>query len=116
MITCPSPPPTPPFDYLPAEPSICKAIFTDADKAATAAIAQIFPQTLHKYCIFHTIQNVNKNVGGFAGGAGVVPTVVALFRVAAYATTEKVRDPRFFLTLLHGGTVPGFLSQKTEHL
>ncbi|CAN0274374.1 unnamed protein product, partial [Scytosiphon promiscuus] len=41
-----------------------KVIFTDADKAATAAIAQVFPKSLHKYCIFHTIQNIRTHMGG----------------------------------------------------
>eukprot|EP00904_Undaria_pinnatifida_P013113 jgi/Undpi1/8932/HiC_scaffold_26.g11393.m1 len=63
-----------------------KVIFTDADKAATAAIAQVFPNSLNKYCIFHTIQNIRTHLGGLGS---VASKVVAAFQAAAYDLTES---------------------------
>ncbi|CAN0568116.1 unnamed protein product, partial [Ectocarpus sp. 12 AP-2014] len=37
-----------------------EVIFTDADKAMTAAIQEVCPLALHLYCIWHTIQNIIK--------------------------------------------------------
>ncbi|CAN0568489.1 unnamed protein product, partial [Ectocarpus sp. 12 AP-2014] len=37
-----------------------QVIFTDADKAMTAAIQEVCPLALHLYCIWHTIQNIIK--------------------------------------------------------
>ncbi|CAN0030352.1 unnamed protein product, partial [Hapterophycus canaliculatus] len=33
-------------------------VFTDANKAMTSAIADVYPDALHRYCIWHTLQNI----------------------------------------------------------
>eukprot|EP00904_Undaria_pinnatifida_P003962 jgi/Undpi1/13567/HiC_scaffold_8.g03226.m1 len=64
-----------------------KVIFTDADKVATATIAQVFPNSLHKYYIFHAFQIIWTHLGELGS---VSSKVVATFQAAAYALTESV--------------------------
>ena len=52
-------------------------------------------QSLDKYYIFHTIQNIRTHLGGLGS---VSSKVVATFQAAAYALTERVSDK--FICLL----------------
>lgn len=53
-----------------------------------AAIEQIYPHTLHKLCIFHTMDNIRMHGGGL--DPGVLPAALGKFQGAAYAPTESV--------------------------
>lgn len=73
-------------------------IFTDADKAAIAVIDEVYPHSLHKLCIYHTMENIRKNGGGL--GPGVLLAVFGKFQAAAYAQTEGVSGVDFTCWLL----------------
>ena len=55
-----------------------------------AAIDHVFPQALHKLCIYHTMENIRKHCGGL--GPGVLSAVLGKFRAAAYTQTESERE------------------------
>ncbi|CAN0192496.1 unnamed protein product, partial [Scytosiphon promiscuus] len=65
-----------------------QVIFTDADAAATSAITEVFPRSLHKLCLYHTMENIRKHGRGL--GQGVLDQVLRSFRSAAYAQTREV--------------------------
>lgn len=70
-------------------------MFTDEDEAATAAVAQVFPRSLHKYCIFHIAQSIRTHLGGLLG-ADVLSKALRVFETAASALTEDVSPgPKF---------------------
>jgi hypothetical protein len=47
--------------------TIPKSIWTDSEPGLINAISQVFPTTLHFYCLFHIWQNVIKNLKGKLG-------------------------------------------------
>lgn len=73
-----------------AHPTFPQVIATGAGEATTAAVAQVFPDSMHKYGVFHSIQSLRKNAGGCRLGARIVAEVVRQFEAAAFATTEEV--------------------------
>ncbi|XP_074560767.1 protein FAR1-RELATED SEQUENCE 5-like [Curcuma longa] len=40
-----------------------KVIITDQDPAMTKAIAQVFPQTIHRYCLWHILNKFSEKLG-----------------------------------------------------
>ncbi|CAM9829826.1 unnamed protein product, partial [Hapterophycus canaliculatus] len=67
-----------------------QVIFTDADAAATSAITEVFPRSLHKLCRYHTKVNIRKYRKGL--GQGLLDKVPRTFCSAAYAQTKEVRS------------------------
>lgn len=69
-----------------------KTIFTDADVASANGIAEIFPASVHKLCIWHTMENIKKNGRKHSGELreGVLAEVLRLFKASAYTATQEV--------------------------
>lgn len=67
-----------------------QVVFTDNDKAAMNAIANVYPSALNKLCLWHTYQNIREHGGGL--GEGVLPEVIRRFRTAAYAQTVEASN------------------------
>lgn len=63
-------------------------IFTDTDRAAMSAIAEVYPGALNKLCFWHTMENVREYGKGLE--KDILASVLRLFKGAAYAATEEV--------------------------
>ncbi|RWR94342.1 protein FAR-RED IMPAIRED RESPONSE 1-like protein [Cinnamomum micranthum f. kanehirae] len=59
---------------MPGDPP--KSILTDQDPAMTKAIGFVLPTTSHRYCLWHILENLQKNLGGVAiHKDNLIPTI-----------------------------------------
>ncbi|XXG60583.1 hypothetical protein AAC387_Pa04g2451 [Persea americana] len=63
-----------------------QAILTDQDAAMTKAIKFVFPATCHRYCLWHIMMNLQKNMGGIAINN---PNFIKTFKKIAYNSITR---------------------------
>ncbi|XXG77393.1 hypothetical protein AAC387_Pa08g1555 [Persea americana] len=63
-----------------------QAILTDQDAAMTKAIKFVFPATCHRYCLWHIMLNLQKNMGGIAIHN---PNFIKTFKKIAYNSITR---------------------------
>ncbi|KAL5776613.1 hypothetical protein ACOSP7_009539 [Xanthoceras sorbifolium] len=56
-----------------------KTIFIDQDAAMAKALTIVMPETYHRLCMWHMMQNALKHVSGVFGGPGGVESVLSRF-------------------------------------
>ncbi|XP_028110324.1 protein FAR1-RELATED SEQUENCE 5-like [Camellia sinensis] len=65
-----------------------KTIFTDQDAAMAKAISYVMPNTYHRLCTWHMMQNAIKHMSGIFSGPGGVRSVLGKF-IDAYEEEEE---------------------------